>query len=230
MLADLVAGSLDLAVLLTEGAALGIARGLAIVPVSLYTRSPLIWGVHTAPGSRFGTLDALRGARFAISRAGSGSHLMSLAMALERGWPVEARQFVVIHDLKGAIAAFREGAADAFLWERFTTEPEVAAGNMQRIGEFVAPWPAWVLCAQSEVWHARRASIMETFTSVTSAAGRLARDPEAASRIAARYGLREAAVAAWLERTEWVSGPVPPEAALASARAMLEAAGAIAPA
>jgi ABC-type nitrate/sulfonate/bicarbonate transport system substrate-binding protein len=228
MLADLAAGRLDLAVLLTEGAALGLARGLPIVGVSLYTQSPLIWGVHTAPRSRFGELSALDGARFAISRPGSGSHLMSLALALARGWPVAAQRFVVVGDLGGAIEAFRDDRVDVFLWERFTTEPAVEAGSLRRIGDFVAPWPAWTLCARRAVWEKRRAAVLQLFAEVTSAAARLRRDPACASLIAARYGLRESAVVAWLERTEWVDGPVAPGQALKAAHGMLEAAGAIA--
>ena len=227
MLADLVAGKLDLAVLLTEGAALGLARGLPIVGVSLYTRSPLIWGVHCAPESSFRDLAALAGARFAISRPGSGSHLMSLALALARGWPVAALRFVVVGDLPGAIEAFREDRVDAFLWERFTTEPTVEAGKLRRIGDFVAPWPAWTLCARRAVWEKRREAVMQLFAEVTSAAARLQRNPARASLIAGRYGLRDSAVEAWLARTEWVDGPAAPEAALGAARRMLDAAGAI---
>ena len=227
MLADLAAGKLDLAILLTEGAALGIARGLPIVGVSLYTQSPLIWGVHTAPGSRLKDLSTLGGARFAISRPGSGSHLMSLALALAQGWPVAAQRFVVVGDLSGAISAFREGRVDVFLWERFTTEPAVEAGNLIRIDDFVAPWPAWTLCARRACWEKRRGEVLQLFAEVTSAAARLKRDPAGVSLIAERYGLREAAVRAWLERTEWVDGPEEPDAALAAAHRMLEAAGTI---
>jgi len=227
MLADLVAGKLDLAILLTEGAALGLARGMPIVAASLYTRSPLIWGVHTAPGSPFSDLSALRGARFAISRTGSGSHLMSLALALDQGWPVADQRFVVVGDLPGAVAAFREGRADVFLWERFTTEPAVDAGSLSRIGDFVAPWPAWTLCARRAIWEKRRGAVLRLFAEVTSAATRLKRDPARVKLIAGRYGLREGAVEAWLERTEWVDGPAAPDSALLAAQRMLEAAGAI---
>jgi ABC-type nitrate/sulfonate/bicarbonate transport system substrate-binding protein len=227
MLADLAAGTLDLAVLLTEGAALGIARGLPITAVSLYTRSPLIWGVHTVPGSRFAAIDDLRGARFAISRTGSGSHLMSLALALQQGWPVAAQRLVVVGDLAGARAAFREDRADALLWEHFTTEPEIEAGRFRRIGDFVAPWPAWVLCARRPDGDERPAAIAHLCAVVAAAAAGLVADPSCARLIASRYGLREAAVLAWLARTEWVRGVESPEQALGAARRMLEAAGAI---
>jgi hypothetical protein len=152
---------------------------------------------------------------------------MSLALALAQGWPVAAQRFVVVGDLNGALAAFREDRVDVFLWERFTTEPAVAAGSLRRLDDFVAPWPAWTLCARRAVWEKRGGDVMRLFAEVTSAAARLRRDPARASLIAGRYGLREAAVEAWLERTEWVDGPVAPEPALAAARRMLEAAGAL---
>jgi sulfonate transport system substrate-binding protein len=227
MLADLAGGVLDLAVLLTEGAALGLSRNLPIVAVSLYTNSPLIWGVHTPPDSPFGATRELRGARFAISRPGSGSHLMSLAMAVEQGWPVEAQHYVIVNDIRGARAAFREGRADVFLWEHFTTQPEVEAGHFRRIADFVAPWPAWVLCVNQVVWERQREAVVALFAVVAAAAQRLCQDPERTALIASRYGLREAAVAEWLERTVWVNGVTPPEPALGAARAMLAAAGAI---
>ena len=147
MIADLADKKLDIAVLLTEGVALGLARGLPIEAVSLYTTSSLIWGIHVPPGSSFESPGGLAQARFAISRYGSGSHLMSLALAIEQGWTAEGRDFVIVDNLPGAIAAFAGGQADVFLWEHFTTAPEVEGGRLRRIGDFVSPWPAWVVCA-----------------------------------------------------------------------------------
>jgi len=128
MLADLAAGELDLAILLTEGAALGLARGMPVTAVSLYTTSPLIWGVHVPAASPWQDISELRGRRFAISRYGSGSHLMSLALALERGWPASELTFAVVDDMPGAIRALTDDEADVFLWEHFTTEPAIYAG------------------------------------------------------------------------------------------------------
>jgi ABC-type nitrate/sulfonate/bicarbonate transport system substrate-binding protein len=227
MLADLVADRLDLAVLLTEGAALGLARQLPIQAVSLYTTSPLIWGVHVPASSGIQGLAELRGARFAISRYGSGSHLMTLAMALERGWPAAELEFEVVGDLPGAIAAFDSGHAGAFLWEHFTTQPVVDAGHFRRVGDFIAPWPAWVLCARESVWLARRDEIEKLFASVLREARRLIASDDAAATIASRYGLKPAAVEKWLAKTRWVRRLTSPERGLAAATEMLMQADAI---
>jgi len=227
MLADLASARLDLAVLLTEGAALGLARGLPIEAVSLYTKSPLIWGVHVPPASATQTIADLRGARFAISREGSGSHLMSLALAIEQNWPPSELRFEIVNDLPGAIAAFRDGRAEAFLWEHFTTEPVVAAGDFRRIDDFIGPWPAWTICANATAWQQHRSAIASLITIVATEANRLAAAPDAAATIAERYGLQTDAVREWLRKTQWVAKPSSPESALETATQMLRTAAAI---
>jgi sulfonate transport system substrate-binding protein len=227
MLADLSAGKLDLAMLLTEGAALGIARNEPVEAISLYTTSPLIWGVHVPAGSGFDSLGGLRDARFGISRPGSGSHLMSLALAMAEGWPVDQLQFEIVDNLPGAITAFAEDRADVFMWEHFTTQPAVDAGHFRRIGDFVSPWPAWVICANRQVWQRQEQTINRLVDIVAGQATQLAGDPEAARLIAGRYGLETAAVSDWLARTKWVSGRTSPDKALESATQMLKQAGAI---
>lgn len=227
MLADLVDARLDLAMLLTEGAALGLASRLPIAAISLYTRSPLIWGVHVPPGSRYKALRDLQHAHFGISRRGSGSHLMSLALAIEQGWPVAKLQFEIVDDLAGAVAAFDEGRADVFLWEHFTTQPAVDAGHFRCIDDFVAPWPAWVFCARQSVLQEFNTEIDAMFSIVAGTAQDLARSRDAAGLIAMRYGLEQAAVKRWLAMTRWVEGIESPKKALDAAEAMLRQAGAI---
>jgi ABC-type nitrate/sulfonate/bicarbonate transport system substrate-binding protein len=227
MLADLAAGELDLAILLTEGAELGRGRGLPIEAVSLYTTSPLIWGVHVPPAAPWHSLAELRGRRYAISRHGSGSHLMSLALALAQGWPTGDMQFAVVDNMAGAIRALNNGEADVFMWEHFTTEPAVQAGHFRRIDDFVSPWPAWTVCANAASWRRQREPIERLLGIVAAAAAELRAQANCAAQIAKRYGLQEAAVADWLTGVAWVSKLTPPQQALAHAREMLDAADAI---
>jgi ABC-type nitrate/sulfonate/bicarbonate transport system substrate-binding protein len=227
MLADLAAGKLDLAILLTEGAALGLARGLPIEAVSLFTTSPLTWGVHVPADSKLQLLADLDGRRFAISRYGSGSHLMTLALAIEQGWPVDALQFEIVDNLPGAVEAFRQHRADIFLWEHYTTEPAVAAGHIRRNGDIVSPWPAWVVCVNASVWQHHQQRIEKLLTIIAAAATELKIATDAAARIARRFELAESAVADWLTGVEWVDGIRSPEDALGRAHEMLAAAGAL---
>jgi len=197
------------------------------VPVSLYTSSPLIWGIHVPPGSGFTQIADLPGARFGISRYGSGSHLMTLALAIEHAWSVDALRFVIVDDLPGAARAFAADQADVFLWEHFTTQPAVDAGLMCRIGDFSAPWPAWVICARRNIWQQWRPLVERLVQIVADQASELAASPDAAGVIAGHFGLELVAVREWLKLTRWVDGMVKPDKALATARQMLERAGAI---
>src|SRR5690606_154661 len=131
--------SLDVAMLLTEGAVAGIANGGTYRIVGRFTDTPLIWGIHVPAASPLRSIEDLRGARYAISRHGSGSHLMAFAHARSRGWPVGELRFVPVGGLDGAIEAFEQRAAEVFLWEKFMTKPLVDAGRFRRIGEFSAP-------------------------------------------------------------------------------------------
>lgn len=228
MIDAIEAGAIDIAILLTEGAVAGLARGGGYRIVSNYVTSPLIWGVHVAPASPLQAIDEIAGARFAVSRLGSGSHLMALALATERGWTLRADQFVVVGSLDGAIDAFRNDTADVFMWEHFMTQPVVDRGQFRRIGDFVAPWSAFVTCARADLWAAEADELRSLIDEVGESARRFAQDPATPERIHAAYGIAEDQIREWLSRTRWAAGFDPPEADLAAAGAMLREAGLIA--
>lgn len=226
MVEALQAGVLDLAVLLTEGAVAGIANGARYEVVSNYVESPLIWGIHVPPGAAFTDVAELGAARFAISRRGSGSHLMVLALANEQGWQVGDEQFIAVGSLDGAIDAFAAGTADVFLWERFMTQPVVDRGDFRRLGEFVAPWSAFVTCANPDVIR-MRTELEMLLSAVGARAQRFANDPATPDRVAARFGLRADEARAWLARTRWANGISSARDDMAAATAMLVQAGVI---
>jgi ABC-type nitrate/sulfonate/bicarbonate transport system substrate-binding protein len=205
MAAALRAGELDAAMLLTEGAITGAAAG-GFKIVSLYTVSPLIWGIHVPAGSSLRTVADVRGRRYAISRRGSGSHLMSFVHAREQGWQTDDLDFVVVGTLQGAVDAFAGGKADVFFWEKFMTKPLVDSGRFRRVGEFVAPWPAFVVCA-SDAALAKRKPIGAALGRVLAAAAELAAKSNAAAAIADRYGLLPGDARDWLAATRWAARP-----------------------
>jgi sulfonate transport system substrate-binding protein len=196
-------GELDAALLLTEGAVAAISDGVPLEIVSLYTDSALVWGIHVPAASRFHAVEELAGARYAISRTGSGSHLMAVVHARTQGWPVESLTLVGVGNLDGAVAAFAAGRADVFFWEKLMTKPLVDAGKFRRVGEFTAPWPAFVVCASSALDGERRAALGRALELVLDEARVLRSRPAAAKLIADRYGLRADDVAEWLETVRW---------------------------
>ena len=202
MAAALRARELDAALLLTEGAVAGAAGG-GLQIASLYTDSSLIWGIHVPAGSRFRSVADVRGARYAISRPGSGSHLMAFVHARAQGWPVEGLELVTVRNLAGAIEAFAAGTADVFFWEKFMTKPLVDDGRFWRVGEFLAPWPAFVLCVADSVDLPRRVALGRLLQAVLDQAGVLAARPDAPKLIGSRYSLQPPDVAEWLKTTRW---------------------------
>ncbi len=205
MATALRAGQLDAAVLLTEGAVAGIGTGGGFKIAGLYVESPLLWGIHVPAASRYEAIQELETARYAISRRGSGSHLMAFVHARERGWNTAALRLVEVGNLEGAVEAFAAGRADVFFWEKFMTKPLVDAGRFRRIGEFVAPWPAFVLCVGDSTGPAQRAAIAKLYEAGRAAAQRLAAQRDAATVIADRYGLQAGDVAEWLRATRWAT-------------------------
>jgi len=171
-------------------------------------------------------VDDVRGRRYAISRRGSGSHLMSFVHAREHGWSTDDLDFVVVGTLQGAIDAFASGSADVFFWEKFMTKPLVDSGQFRRVGEFVAPWPAFVVCA-SDAALAQRKPIRAALGRVLDAAAELAASPQAAAAIADRYGLLPGDAREWLAATRWAARPGVGVERIAPAVAQLAALGLI---
>ena len=203
MAAALRAGELDAALLLTEGAVAGVANGGGFKIASLYTESSLIWGIHVPARSRFLNVSDIRGSRYAISRLGSGSHLMACVHARSQGWPADALELVTVRNLAGAVAAFANDTADAFFWEKFMTKPLVDDGRFRRVGEFLAPWPAFVLCVADGVGAPQRAALRKLLGAILDEAQALAARPDAPATIGQRYSLEPTDVEEWLRATRW---------------------------
>ena len=140
-------GEVDVALLLTEGCVADLLNGNPSKIVKNYIQTPLIWGIHVGAESSIDSIEQMRGKRYAISRFGSGSHLMAIVDASERGWETDELKFKKIGNLKGARKALTTDEADIFFWEKYTTDPFVQSGEFRRIGIRETLWPAFVVCA-----------------------------------------------------------------------------------
>lgn len=137
----------DLAIILTEGIVKSISEGNSVKIIQEFIASPLLWGIHVAHGSEFKSLADLKGKTAAISRYGSGSHLMAYVNAQNNGWNTEELKFKVVDNIEGAVDALTEGTADYFMWERFMTKPLVDQKVFRRITDCPTPWPCFVVAA-----------------------------------------------------------------------------------
>jgi len=194
---------LDVAILLAEGGVASRLRGNYYSIVKTYIESPLIWGIHVAVDSEIKTIEQIENSKYAISRFGSGSHLMAIVDASERGWQTSNMEFEKVGNLDGARKALADGTADTFFWERFTTAPFVQSGEFRRIGERRTLWPAFVICVRDEVLE-QRADEVKTVLEIVNAQCRLLMDdPNACQLISTRYKLLLSDVQEWFAQTKW---------------------------
>ena len=196
--------SIDMAIVLTEGIIKAISDGISSKIVQNFVESPLIWGVHVATGSNYTKASELKNTQAAISRMGSGSHLMAYLQAQKLGWNTTRElHFKIIKNLEGGVKALRESEADYFLWEKYTTKPLVDSGVFRRIGECPTPWPCFVIAATDSFIENKTftlKSILETINPITKEFKNIA---DIDTILSKRYGQKRVDVQAWLAQTEW---------------------------
>ena len=199
----LMTGETDLAVILTEGIVKSIIAGNPSLILQEYVSSPLLWGIHVANNSDIEAIGQLQSKKAAISRYGSGSHLMSYVMAENNGWDLEALDFVVVDHLEGAVGALSEGSADYFLWERFTTKPIVDKGIFKRLGDCPTPWPCFVIAARTEIIDKDTGLIRHILDTINLYTSEFKKIPSIDRTLANRYGQQLEDIREWLDLTSW---------------------------
>ena len=196
---------LDMAVLLTEGMVADKLKGSKTKILKVFVKSKLEWGVHVSKGGST-PLHQRDQITFAVSRLGSGSHHMALLYAHQAGISEDKLNFNEVGSLDGAMLAFGNEEADAFLWERFTTEPYCEEHNLKRIDSIHTPWPCFVIAIRPEYYDKNQKEVNELLEELFIQASELKEDPSAVEIIADRYDLVEERVAHWFENVEWGKG------------------------
>jgi len=194
----------DIAVLLTEGAVADIIKGNPSKIIGQYIASPLIWGIHTGSKSRFTDYKELNKQRFAISRLGSGSHIMPFVHAQQLGWSPADQQFVKVGNLNGAVETLTNLEADGFYWEKFTTKPLVDNGTFKRIGEMKTPWPCFVIVARNEFLEENVEAVNKMLQVIRRTTNYfMLKKEDSIAMVAERYKQQKTDVEEWFGITEW---------------------------
>ena len=203
MIKGLDTGTLDIAVLLTEGITKAILQGLDAKIIQVYVVTPLHWGIHVPFHSDIKTVDQLKDQTFAISREGSGSHLMTYVKANQEGWNTEKLKFNVVGDIFGGLWALENNEAQGFLWEKYTTFPFAEQGKCRYIDEVVTPWPCFVIAVRNEVYDQYKDLLSDMCRIVNNKAKEVKTDEHTVEVISWRYNLRAGQVQNWLIETDW---------------------------
>ena len=197
-------GDIDMAVILTEGIIKDIIDGNKSKIVQVFVKTPLIWGIHVAAKSQYNTIEDLKGTKAAISRYGSGSHLMAYINAENNGWDLEKDlDFEVIKNLDGAVEGLTQGKADYFMWEKFTTKPLVDNGTFRRVDNCPSPWPCFVIAVREEFLKTNKDDVKAILNTVNATTQEFKDIPSIDRMIANRYEQELEDVQEWLGLTEW---------------------------
>ena len=193
----------DLAIILTEGIVKSITEGNPSKIVQEYIATPLQWGIHVGAQSAYQQISDLEGAKAAISRFGSGSHLMAYVNAQHQKWEIENLNFEVINNLDGAVTALLNGEADYFLWEHFTTKPLVDSGVFRRLADCPTPWPCFVIAA-TNAFITENSTILKHITEVINRYTLEFKSiPSIDRTLANNYGQKLEDIQEWLAMTQW---------------------------
>ena len=194
---------IDVAIILTEGIIKDIANGNPSKIIQNYVSSPLRWGIHVAAKSDFYSIADLEDKRPAISRYGSGSHVMAYVQANELGWDTSKIECVVVNNITTAIEALTAEEADYFMWEHFTTKPLVDKGIFRRVGDFPTPWSSFVIAASDKAIEKDQKSL-ELFLNVLNTKTKIFKSLEHIEHtLSERYEQNLEDIKKWLSITSW---------------------------
>lgn len=195
---------IDMAVILTEGMVRDIIDGNQTKIVQVFVKSPLLWGIHVSASSEYKEVGDLKGTNAAISRYGSGSHLMAYVNAENHEWNLtNDLKFRVIQDLEGALKGLPKGNGDYFMWEKFMTKPHVDNGTFRLIGESPTPWPSFVIAVRNDIIENEAESVRTILEVINAVTENFKALNDIAEIISKRYGLEIEDVREWLSLTEW---------------------------
>ena len=195
---------IDMAVILTEGIIRDIIHGNDCKIVQCFVKSPLIWGIHVASESNYTSINNLKGTKAAISRYGSGSHLMAYVNAENHDWDIEKDlEFEIIKNLEGALEGLPKGKGDYFMWEKFTTKPYVEDGTFRLVGECLTPWPCFVIAVRNDILENDSEAVKAILNIINATTLDFKSIPSIDRMIANRYEQKIEDVQLWLSLTEW---------------------------
>lgn len=208
MAQDLREAKLDVAVVLTEGITSDILKGNPSKILQMYVCSPLVWGIHTP--LKINHLDETKNLKTAISRFGSGSHLMALLDAKQRNWNIDNIEFETTNGLKGGIQRLTDNICGRFLWEKLMTKPYVDAGLVRCLGECPTPWGAFVIAARKDIVAQYPNEIAALCKTINEVCAEFMKIKDITDKIVQKFGLLENDVKDWLSTVKWAVEYVSP--------------------
>jgi ABC-type nitrate/sulfonate/bicarbonate transport system substrate-binding protein len=196
-------GEVDACILLTEGIIKDIIHGNSAKIISGYINTPLIWGIHTGTKNTLTEVKDIYNHQYGISRFGSGSHLMAIVDATVNDKVISKDQFSIIKNLDGALVSLENLETDVFYWEKYTTKPYVDSGQLRRVGEFITPWPCFVIAATDKILKEQPEAIIRMLRTIHDSCDQFMQTDDSIPLVAKRYHQQLKDVERWYHSTEW---------------------------
>lgn len=194
---------LDVCILLTEGIVADIANGNPSKIVGKYLNTPLIWGVFTGVQNSMQHYGEIYKSNYAISRFGSGSHLMPIVDANTKGITLKEEQFKIIKNLDGALESLSNLETDTFYWEKYTTKPYVDKGILKSLGDYVTPWPCFMITATDSIIKSNREEIKKMLDVIYFTNKQFMTSLNSIEEVSKKYNQKFDDVEQWFHSTEW---------------------------
>ena len=196
-------GEIDVCILLTEGIIADIIKGNPSKIISEYVITPLTWGIHSGADNPIEHHEDVYDKKYAISRFGSGSHLMAIVDANLQKKKIKEDQFHVIKNLDGALESLGKQETDVFYWEKYTTKPWVDKGELKRIGEFITPWPCFMVAASNKILEEQPENIIRLLRVIHDSCDSFMQSDQAIKIVSERMEQKLEDVQRWFHSTEW---------------------------
>ncbi len=194
---------IDVCVVLTEGIVADIIKGNPSKIISKYLNTPLIWGVFSGTHNPINYYGEVYDKKYAISRFGSGSHLMPIVDALYKNKTIQQEQFEIIKNLEGALESLKNNETDVFYWEKYTTKPYVDKGLLKCLGEFVTPWPCFMLAATDKAIANKKEALQKMLKALYFITKQFMTAVDSIDEVSKRYEQKLEDVENWFHSTEW---------------------------
>jgi ABC-type nitrate/sulfonate/bicarbonate transport system substrate-binding protein len=196
-------GSTDIAIILTEGILKDLSQVNHSTILQMYVESPLLWGIHVDYKSNYHKIEDLKNTKAAISRLGSGSHLMSYVNAQNQGWDLTELEFEIVNTFQGGIDSLLAKTSDYFMWEQFMTQPKVDDQTLRKVATCPTPWPCFVIAVRTNFLHENEKDVKQLLQIINSKTKIFKKIPNIDVILATKYNQKLTDSKEWLNVTHW---------------------------
>ena len=93
--------------------------------------------------------------------------------------------------------------SDVFYWEKYTTKPWVDNGQLKRVGEFITPWPCFMVAATNKAIEEQPENIIRLLRVMHDSCDSFMQSDDAIKIVSERMHQKLEDVERWYHSTEW---------------------------